>query len=46
ADARISLVAPNLSRNFDRQAKRAQLLAPPEVVGDVRRAFGLGPDLA
>ncbi|MBX6351596.1 MAG: HD domain-containing protein, partial [Clostridia bacterium] len=32
ADARISLVAPNLSRNFDRQAKRAQLLAPPEVV--------------
>ncbi|MBE3589754.1 MAG: HD domain-containing protein [Firmicutes bacterium] len=42
ADPSISLVAPNLSRNFDRQAKRAQLLAPPERLEDVRRALGIG----
>ncbi|MBX5475611.1 MAG: HD domain-containing protein [Clostridia bacterium] len=41
ADPSISLVAPNLSRNFDRQAKRVQLLAPAERLEDVRRALGI-----
>lgn len=31
AQPEISLVAPNLSRNFERQAKTAQLLAPPDL---------------
>ncbi|MDI3269490.1 MAG: HD domain-containing protein [Bacillota bacterium] len=40
AQPEISLVAPNLSRNFERQAKTAQLLAAPEMRETIRgRAF-------
>jgi HD superfamily phosphohydrolase len=41
ADPEVSLLAPILSRNFDRQAKRVQVLAPPERVADFRRHLGL-----
>ncbi len=47
ADPEVSLLAPSLARNFDRQAKRVQVLALPEHVADFRRHLGLaalGPE--
>lgn len=41
ADPEVSLLAPILSRNFDRQAKRLQVLAPAELVADFRGYLGL-----
>ncbi len=45
ADPEVSLLAPSLARNFDRQAKRVQVLAPPERVEEFRRHLGLGPEV-
>jgi HD superfamily phosphohydrolase len=41
ADPEVSLLAPILSQNFERQAKRVQVLAPPERVAAFRRSLGL-----
>ena len=41
ADPEVSLLATSLSANFDRQAKRVQVLAPPERLADFRRHLGL-----
>jgi hypothetical protein len=41
ADPEISLLAPILSQNFERQAKHLQLLAPAERVADFRRLLQL-----
>ncbi len=41
SEPEVSLVAPSLATNFDRHAKRQQLLAPPELAPDFRRFLGL-----
>jgi HD superfamily phosphohydrolase len=41
ADPEVSLVAPTLSHNFERHAKRVQLLAPPELAREAARYLGL-----
>jgi len=41
SEPEVSLLAPSLATNFERHAKRHQLLAPPELAGALGRFLGL-----